>query len=387
MLGRTNAVFVADEGGNASFELVQEAIVTPSASAVQKIECLNGIFLAFLEDGKVLHGSDVHDLSVIMREGEPFLASHAVYANETYYFVKADEKFEGKVKVCKTVDFTEFEDAELIETENGCTVFGIYMTKAGKIVILYGNEDMLLHIYISDQLLSATASVMKTSYTYYAKSNTSTYKKGSRMLNDKIILKEPTGFSTSTRMLICALDGTVIEAENKELSYFAHGCFYEGIKNNANLVLYYSLNGIDFNRLVTVDGIIGSYNGTKLIDVMELEDGAVGIFIHNSTGGMMFTIMESAMYPGDQFQNVKVVSLPGTFLCYLYRDGFTYIGCTGGLILKTHIDYSGDSALPGIKVLKTLSAKQALEEAKKYTDECFATLEAMIANMKESGNG
>lgn len=57
------------------------------------------------------------------------------------------------------------------------------------------------------------------------------------------------------------------------------------------------------------------------------------------------------------------------------------------MILKTHIDYSGNSALPGIKVLKTLSAKQALGEAKKYTDERFATLEAMIANMKESGNG
>lgn len=377
MLGRTNMLF-AENQEDASFELVQEPIVTASVSSVEKIECFNNIYFAFLNDWKILYGSDINALSIMMKDNTPFLASHVIYADDSFYFVRAGESFSTK-KICKTTDFLTFEDVDVAVEE--CTAFGIYMTKAGRIVILMADADMSLRICITDSLSEAVQlNFINTSYEYKTTSSYSTYLKASKMINDKIILTEWAGSSTNTNMLICSLDGTVKNTRNNNLSKYAHGYFYYGTRSSqGDLNLYYSLNGVNFNLLGTLTGVANS-NLTNLFDVMELEDNAVGVIIHRS-GDEMFTVLETPTQLGSIFQDPKVISLPGTFLCYLYHDGFTYIGCTGGLILKTYVDYSGSSAAPNIKVLKTLSAKQALENAKKYTDEQFKILASMIESM------
>lgn len=375
MLGRTNALFVEDQE-DASFELVQEPILTASASSVEKIEFFSGIYFAFLDDWKILYGSDMSDLSIMMRDNTPFLASHVIFADDSFYFVRAGESFSTR-KICKTTDFLTFEDVDVVGIEE-CIAFGIYMTRAGKIVILMADADMSLHICITDTLSeSAQLNLIDTSYQYKTNSSTSKYLKASKMISDKIILKEYAGSSTNTYMLICSLDGTVKNTHSNDLSKYAHGCFYTATDS---LTMYYSLNGIDFNRLGTVDGVTTG-NLVNKFEVMELDDNAVGVIIHNTGNVDMFTIIETPTQPGNIFRNPKVISLFGSFSCYLYHDGFTYIGCTGGLILKTYVDYSGSSAAPNIKVLKTLSAKQALEDAKKYTDERFKILESMIESM------
>ncbi|MBD5468873.1 MAG: hypothetical protein HDR21_12065 [Lachnospiraceae bacterium] len=376
MLGRTNTLFVEDQE-DTSFELVQEPIVTASASSVEKIEFFNGFYFAFLGDWKILYGSDMNNLSIMMRDNTPFLASHVIYADDSFYFVYANKKF-SQQKICKTTDFLSFEDVDVPEVEE-YTAFGIYMTKAGRIVILMADEKISLHICITDTISeSAQLNIIETSYNYKIGSSiNSTYLKASKMINDKIILKEYAGSSTNTYMLICSLDGTVTNTHANNLSKYAHGCFYTATNS---LTMYYSLNGIDFNKLGTVNGVTTG-NLVNTFEVMELDDNAVGVIIHNTGNIDMFTIIETPTQPGNIFQNPKVISLFGSFLCYLYHDGFTYIGCTGGLILKTYVDYSGSSAAPNIKALKTLSAKQALEDAKKYTDERFKILASMIENM------
>lgn len=381
MLGRTNALFIEDQE-DTSFELVQESIVTVSASSIEKIEFFNGFYFAFLGDYKILTGNDMSDLSIIMRDNTPLLASHVICADDSFYFVYANKNF-SQQKICKTTDFLSFEDVDVPEIDD-YTAFGIYKTRAGKIVILMADTNMSLHICITDTLSeSAQLNFIKTSYTYKKDSSNSKYLKASKIINDKIILKEWAGISTSTYMLICSLDGTVTNTQNNNLSKYAHGCFYTATKSSSNdLLLYYSLNGINFNLLGTLNGVTTITSSTDLFEVMELEDNTVGVIINGSNSNeKMFTILETPTELGNIVQDQKVISLPGTFLCYLYHDGFTYIGCTGGLILKAHVDYSGSSASPNIKVLKTLSAKQALVEAKKYTDEQFAILASMIESM------
>lgn len=377
MLGRTNMLF-AENQEDASFELVQEPIVTASASSLEKIEFFNGFYFAFLDDWKILYGSDMNNLSIMMRDNTPFLASHVIYADDSFYFVYANKKF-SQQKICKTTDFLSFEDVDVPEIEE-YTAFGIYMTKAGRIVILMADPDMSLRICITDSLSeSVQLNFIETSYKYKTTSGYSKYLKASKMINDKIILTEWAGSSTTTNMLICSLDGTVKNTLKNNLSKYAHGYFYYGTSSNNDLNLYYSLNGVNFNLLGTLTGVVNS-NLTNLFDVMELEDNAVGVIIHRRDD-KMFTVLESPTQLGSIFQDPKVITLPGAFSCYLYHDGFTYIGCTGGLILKTYVDYSGSSAAPNIKVLKTLSAKQALENAKKYTDEQFKILASMIESM------
>lgn len=59
-------------------------------------------------------------------------------------------------------------------------------------------------------------------------------------------------------------------------------------------------------------------------------------------------------------------------------DGNTYLGFTGGIIVKLYIDQDGTTQLPDVQLIKTLSAKQALAQAKQYTDEKVAELMAYV---------
>ena len=56
--------------------------------------------------------------------------------------------------------------------------------------------------------------------------------------------------------------------------------------------------------------------------------------------------------------------------------GNTYIGFSGGGIIKLYLDQDGTAQLPDIQLVKTLAARQALVQAKQYTDEKVAELKS-----------
>ena len=131
--------------------------------------------------------------------------------------------------------------------------------------------------------------------------------------------------------------------------------------------------------------MLGSIGTAKSPCIMEFEDGVIGLF-YKSGSTYKFTVAESPSKIISAMDNAVEVNIIGNILTGMENAGHTYIGCTGGVILKTYADYSGNGNAPDVALLKTLSAKQALAESKKYTDERFAALEARVA-LLETGLG
>ena len=59
-------------------------------------------------------------------------------------------------------------------------------------------------------------------------------------------------------------------------------------------------------------------------------------------------------------------------------DGKTYVGTNSGIIYEFSLDYEGIIQRPDVAIIKTLAAKQALEQSLQYTDDCIAKLKNYI---------
>lgn len=67
-----------------------------------------------------------------------------------------------------------------------------------------------------------------------------------------------------------------------------------------------------------------------------------------------------------------------TMNCITKAFGQLYIFGNQGAVLKSSVETNNESSI----MVQALSAKKALAEAKKYTDEQFAVLEARIAALE-----
>lgn len=400
MLGRTNTLFVEGQE-DASFELViQDEILTESTSTIDKIEYLNGTFFVFTGDNKVLCGRELDHLSTLLCDGAPFLATHVIYADNCFYFVKnisTTVKATDHIEIYKSTDLNTFETIT-IDGLDGCLAVGIYKTKEEKIVILAYSDvkksgyisGRYLYLCVTDTMQDFSTdgeNFIQMSQAFSEKQEMSFLKK-EPMIRNRIVIP-----INDTEMYLCSLNGTVVRSVFSSTEY-AYEYLYKFSRSNGDLIIYYSINGTEFNKLGEIDPSKSGESFGNLTDnsirfhVVELDDNAVGIFFNTISGKTMFTVIETPTKAGNMLENPKPVILSGLFSCYLRHEGFTYIGCSGGLILKTFVDYSGNSAASDIKVLKTLSAKQALESAKRYTDEQFAILISMIEGMHaQAGEG
>lgn len=383
MLGRTNAMFVSTEEA-APIQLIQETILTPSTSNIWKIEFVNGVCFAFLHDEKVLYGKDMGSLAILKNGNDPLLASHVVYADGKYYLARAEEGYDttdGYAVVLASGDLSVFQEIRIRE---GYRMVGLYESTAGKIVLLTyhsasasSSSPKGMSMLVADTLEGYQEEGQRfipiSVSSYFSPDKD--YFKWSKLLKDRVVMTERTGTSTTSDTVVISLDGTRVVA-GSSYTAFAHGYFYSNVSfTNSIGRLYYSINGIDYSLLkVTED------RGSAKI--MEFSDGVTGIFF-TKDGVLSFAAAESPAKLAEAMENRAVaVSVMGHVLAGTEHGGHTYIGCTGGVILKTHVDYSGNGSVPEVVVLKTLGARQALEQAKKYTDERYALLEARIAALE-----
>ena len=385
MLGRTNAMFVSMEEA-APIQLIQEMILTVSTADIWKIEYVNGKYFAFLDDEKVLYGEDVGNLAILKNGDGPLLASHVIYADGKYYFGRAAEGDTNSkyAAVQASRDLSSFQEINIRE---GHGIAGLYQSTAGKIVLLIyysssssGNFKRLAML-VADTLEGYQEegqnfiSIGVSSYF----SPDQGYFKRSRLIKDRVVMTERTGTSTTSDTVLISLDGNRVVAGSKYTA-FAYGYFYSNVSmSNSAGRLYYSVNGVDYSILKNTE----DRGGAK---ILEFSDGITGIFF-TKDGRRVFAAAENPAKLAAAMDSEAVeVSVMGSILTGTENGGYTYIGCTGGVILKTHIDYSGSSNIPEVSTLKTLSAKQALKQAQKYADEKYALLEARIAAL-EAGSG
>lgn len=361
MLGKTNAIFVTDTE-SAPVQLVQETILTVSTADIEKIEYVNGYYFAFLSDEKVLYGKEINSLGILKNGEEILYASHVIYADGKYYFARSNKE----AMVYASEGLNEF---TTIAIKDGHKIIGLYKSTEDKIVILVYSSN-LLYMLVATTLESyqeTESQFIEIKASNYFSPELSFFR-GSRMIKDRIIMYERTGNSNAFGTVAISMDGTRVVADSS-YNFYAHGHFYSYSKSNNTI--YYSVNGINYSLLGTVDAINSLY-------IMEFDEGVIGLFF-KSGNTYKFSVAEAPTKIISAVDNAVEVNIIGNILTGTEIAGHTYIGCSGGVILKTYADYSGSGNAPDAALLKTLSAKQALTESKKYTDELIAALEARIA--------
>lgn len=352
MLGKTNTMFVGAEEST-DIQLIQENVLTPSAGNIEKIECVHDIYFAFLSDQKILYGADINNLKILQNGSSPLKASHIIFADDKYYFTNSCSNY-----VYGTGDFTIFEEIEIQPSHN---LIGIYKNSGEKIVVFlylkdeYPSTRVREYMLILDSLdnyVPEEKVLINISVSMYFSINEGRFRK-SFFAKDRIFIEESTGSSNTTSTAIISMDGSKVYAKSK-CNFLVHDFFYSNTGNG----LYYSLNGVDYS-------LLGSCNLSGLI-LTEYEDNMIGIF-YTDGNNYKFTIAESPQKIISALDKAITVNILGTIMTGLNHLESTYLGCTGGVILKTQIDYSAGNT-PDVTVIKTLSAKQALMQANEYTD-------------------
>ena len=390
MLGKTNLLFVAeDEPTDLSFN--PQYILTSSSGNILKIEYINNLFFVFANDNKVLYGSDINNLQTLKKDGSPFPATYIIYKNNAYYMITKEESTE-KVVVYKTSNLTSFEEI-VIRRENseeryssGSTITycagALLLTSDNRIAMLYskteGDGQPRIRFILCDTFDSFNHESNNfiefneyMGYDFYR-----TY-----MLKDRIF-----SYYSSNSLYLITLDGTlknVTQFTNYAAGYF----FYVSTYNTSNmsydtkLAVYYSLNGVDY-QAVKLD--VSAYNiNVKDVSFFEYDGNIVMLYPENGTQKIAISPTPKGLV--DAVKTAIPVSVDYSIQTKisLYKDDYVYLGSTGGIIIKGKLDYT-DTTRPDITVLKTLSAKQALVESKRYTDEKIAALEARLLVLEEN---
>lgn len=390
MLGKTNLLFVAeDEPTDLSFN--PQYILTSSSSNILKIEFINNLFFVFTGDDKVLYGSDINSLQTLQKDGSPFPATYIIYKNNVYYMITKESNTE-KVVVYKTSNLTSFEEI-VIRRENseeryssGSTITycagALLLTSDNRIAMLYskteGDSQPRIRFILCDTFDSFdhVGNNFIEFNEYLSCSCNSTY-----MLKDRIF-----SYYSSNSIYLITLDGSLQKVNpfsNYAAGYFFYVSTYytSNMSSSAKLEVYYSLNGVDY-QAVRLD--VGAYSINIKKDVSFFEyDGNIAM-LYPENGTQKIAISPTPKGLVDAVKTAIPVSVDYSIQTKisLYKDDYVYLGSTGGIIIKAKLDYT-DTTRPDITVLKTLSAKQALEESKRYTDEKTAALEARILTLEE----
>jgi hypothetical protein len=391
MLGKTNLLFVAeDEPTDLSFN--PQYILTSSSSNILKIEYINNLYFVFTSDDKVLYGSDINSLQTLKKDGSPFPATYIIYKNNAYYMITKESNTE-KVVVYKTSNLTSFEEI-VIRRENseerydsGSTITycagALLLTSDNRIAMLYSKtEDDRPRIrFILCDTFDSFDHVGNNfiEFNEYLECDCNkTY-----MLKDRIF-----SYYASNSIYLITLDGSLQKVNpfsNYAAGYFFYVSTYttSSMSSSRKLAVYYSLNGVDY-QAVQLD--IPAYNvsTTKGVSFFEY-DGNIVMLYPDENDGMSQKIVISTTPKGlaDATKTAMPVSVDYGIQTKigLYKDDYVYLGCTGGIIIKANLDYT-NTTRPDITILKTLSAKQALVESKRYTDEKIAALEARVAALE-----
>lgn len=397
MLGKTNILFVSKSDASEA-QLIQERYLTPSTSEIIKIEYLNNMFLVYTSAKEVLHGTDINSLSFIKKDGKNLKATHFIFHEGKYYFCDASEGYKLKACVYATTDnFTDYEEIIMEEEEDetwNLYLPGIFKDSSGRIIVVgyrYKKTSSVSYAYDSQSRLHILNSFgerqdeeiiegSKTGYNLVGANSSGTPYTDAILIKDRI-------FSGAQ---ICDLAGNVRTTKGDFNSY-ANGYFYKGSYNRDNgfiVGIYRSFDGINWALCPSVDikyaklwTRAASENNYSYSDgnheVLPLAGKSCLLYSFN--GKVYVNLADRQDMIGNPSNETFELDISDfNKICAIAEDGTgnTYIGLSGGTIIKLYLDQDGTTQLPDVQLVKTLAARQALAQAKQYTDEKVAELKA-----------
>ena len=413
MLGKTNLLFVAEEE-TAELGFTQEIILTDTEKNFIKIEFVGNYYFAYTPSDEVWYGEDISNLKKIMKDGSVFKPTYIVYEDGYYYMTCLEERTQPILY--RTNNFSDYSIVYIAEQEtlsvnyyvssagNPITVKAKYVPLAilpvntGGFYFLYKvkayTSNMEYYSFIEERIAFIenlrSYEISAHKYSVFLKTE---YKGGTNLFpgydTEKLTLYDGrVNVRTSCRVF---KNRVFVETNNdkgiKNIMIYSDGAStecekpgfiakdYLFLKKSSIVRLYYSLNGIDY-----LTSGIGDVSSVK------------SIFEYDGNMGIIYTTVSESKQMFNVFANPKEFDVNSAIpistdyviqenTC-LYKDDYVYLGCTGGIIIKAKLDYT-DTTRPDITVLKTLSAKQALVESKRYTEEKIAALEARILELEE----
>lgn len=396
MLGKTNILFISKSDAS-EVQLIQERYLTPTTSEIIKIEYLNNMFLVYTSDKEVLRGTDINSLSFTKKDGKNLKATHFIFHEGKYYFCDASEGYKLKACVYATDNFTDYEEI-IMEEEEGETwnlyLPGIFKDSSGRIIVAgYRYKKASSVTYDSQSRLHILSSFderqdeeiiegSKTGYDFVC-----TYSDGIPY-TDAMLIKDRI-FSGNR---ISDLAGNVRTTKNDFNSY-ANGYFYKGSYNRDNgfiVRIYKSFDGINWASCPSVD-IMNAELWTRADSETNISHSVGNHEVLPLAGKTCLLYSLNRKVYVNLADRPDMIGNPSneTFeldisdfnkICAIAEDGTgnTYIGFRGGTIIKLYLDQDGTTKLPDVQLVKTLAAKQALVQAKQYTDEKVAELKAYV---------
>ena len=276
-----------------------------------------------------------------------------------------------------TEDFSIYE--EIVVEENGYIsetekvkfiIPGIFKDSRGRIVIMVrkmkGNVTYQLNLYIFDTFEKlSSADIVICDNSEIADLHT-----GNAVLIKDRIFSRGGYYGT---LSICSLDGKSHDAESK---MYANDYFFKYTTNNTSKTLdqvYKSFDGLNWSKVQT--DTMDAYGEFYIFPL----NGKTCLKYCDSQGTCYIKMADGVNKVGSSTNETFEIDIQEKIYSVAEDDeGNTYIGCSGGIINKISLDKDGTTQLPDVQLVKTLAARQALTQAKQYTDEKVVELKAYI---------
>lgn len=362
MLGKTNLVL--DElSGDVS--LVQETVLTDFSSDFEMLNYINRKFFIITSGKFLIYGDNVNSL---VKVDMSYYPDTVIFANDVYYVHTNNGLF-------FSTDLATFDEITIEKTIDGNTKI-FYDVSMDKFIIVNYEK------------------YTKSSSTYYRTVLYTTSDLSGEWEQIATMTESATQFGASYSKPWYAMyaNGRVLYSYNSIYSvydlsggksssaYFTDiyaGGFFWIVKNNT---LYKSLNGGDYSKVYTYSSsesselkFVKDYNGyIAFVGYIGKIDDTYQYYIAVAAEASA-TAVEKAMQNKVEFTSDYEIY---DMVCV---DDTIYFSCSSGIIIEAQFGNEEEKIPADVILIKTLSAKQALTEAKSYTDEKYAELEARIA--------
>lgn len=379
MLGKTNIIYVAKDQGT-DMQFVTETIVTRSSSNIVKMKYYNEIFFVFTEENHILYGKNIMALDFLQIDGKALIATDMEFFDSKYVFINAGaiyaENDQG-AEIYVSDDLAAFEKVLVqINKSSGykSEIVGIAITSYNELAFLavsfYNYHENIGNATLSQDSVHVVTCDRLTGEINYkeqkkapSKSDTiGKYCNKCIFMRDRFFFysnansnnngKEYYNCITLDAVIISKTDGTLPVGVIDNIAYTSVG---ENTYYTLNFENYIKVRSLPTEYCVPLKGRIGLGNNRALEIASKISDFAAG-----------------------KINRIEDTGIDYEISCFVEAGDYTYLGCQGGVIIQCFLDIDGTYQTPEIVLIKTLAAKEALAEAKKYTDERIAELKAYV---------
>lgn len=402
MLGKTNIIYVTKDQSS-EMQFVTEYIQTKSTSNFSDIKYRNGMFFAlehaqYGQAVRTLYGSDIEKLEYLKYNDAMLEITNVQFFDGNYILFDRNKEFEYD-KNSNTITLEYYAGSDLSQLEKKCLTYDLPDTnettvRCGKIIDAeISSDDKLVFLILAYKGNWQTSQNTTLWYVLKLMSDINT-------VQEEIVTEEKynklggnadiyfmrdrfyglnDNTSTYSKCYMLSLDGILTESSDLVIP---HAILNEIAYYIVDRAIYYSTNFT--SKVLIRPKPADQYN----------EPYPIGIF---SIGGRIafkyyVGYDEYKLLLADSFNDIRdnMTSLDvGNFCDYsvsgwVEAGGYTYFAGPSGIIVKCLLDTEGSYQLPEVTLVKTLAARQALDQAKHYTDEKIAELKSYIDSLKES---